>query len=138
MSYNYLLFRVYRFYRDNRKEDKGMALFYTTVISSLFIILNFLTFYFFLESFLDLKLTVYKNITILLISLLFCILNYIFFVRNEYFLEKGFSKNSRGSYSVLFYIFLSIVLFVVVANVNRAKIFGRTSESLMKNTKKIK
>lgn len=134
--YNYLLFRIYRFYTDVMKE-KEIPLVYVTTVSTLFIGFNLYT----ISSYLVFKDIIHEIISsksrviVCLVVILF--LNYVLFIKSKRFLSYNFKKDFKGGISVVFYMLFTAIIFIWVANLNRAKIFEqRRKEPLKEHTQR--
>ncbi|PWG77955.1 hypothetical protein [Pararcticibacter amylolyticus] len=120
--YNYLLFRIYRFYTDTIKEETGLLMTVAS-LSTLFLSFNIYTIY----SFLTYK-GLFNDIIpgkyyVLIPMAIIWLLNYFIFVRGEQFLEYNFKKDVKGGILIVLYILITAVSFIIVANFNREKIF---------------
>jgi hypothetical protein len=126
-AYNYLLFRIYKFYTDRLKQNDSPFI-YVTSVSTIFIYINLFSLY---------GLLVYNNVfndiipgkyyVVIPLGIIWA-LNYFFFVKREYFLECNFKKDVKGGMLVVLYIFITISLFITIANYNRAKLFKQRRE----------
>ncbi|WP_412464397.1 hypothetical protein [Flavobacterium mekongense] len=121
--YQYLLFRIYMFYKDSKYES-GNYTFTTSLVSTLLIFTNILTIYFLLEYNEILILKLNKGIVIAFMALVW-VLNYYLIVKKEKFLEFNFTKDKKGGYLVIAFILLTAVASITVANYNREKIFEK-------------
>ena len=121
--YQYLLFRIYMFYKDSKYES-GNYTFTTSLVSTLLIFINILTIYFLLEYNEILILKLNKGIVIAVMALVW-VLNYYLIVKKEKFLEFNFTKDKKGGYLVMAFILLTAVASIIVANYNREKIFEK-------------
>ncbi|MNK03811.1 hypothetical protein D3C87_216640 [compost metagenome] len=132
--YNYLLFRIYRFYTDVMKE-KEIPLVYVTTVSTLFIGFNLYT----ISSYLVFKDIIHEVISsksrVIVFMVIVLCLNYIFFIKGKRFLNYNFKKDFKGGISIIFYMLFTAIMFIWVANLNRAKIFEqRRKEPLTEHT----
>ncbi len=119
--YYYLLFRIYRFYIDKINE-KQIPLFYTCCVSTTLVYFNLYTTYTYLI-YKGLFKDILPNKYYVLIPIgAILILNYFAFVKNKVFLDYKFKKDIKGGMAIIFYLVISIGLFIMVANCNRAKI----------------
>jgi len=119
--YNYLLFRIYKFYTNIIKE-KDIPLFYTSCLSTALIFFNIYTLYTYLiyrGLFIDIMPNKYYVIVPIFII---WFLNYLILVRPQRFLEYDFEMNFKGGVVVIIYLLFTIFAFIIVANLNRAKI----------------
>lgn len=130
-AYNYLLFRIYKFYTDRMKE-KDIPLISVASISTLLIFFNIFTIY---------SLLIYKGYFndiipskyyVLIPIVVIWLLNYFLFVRREFFLEYDFRKDVKGGLLIVFYIVITAAAFIIVANYNREKLFKHQQEQPVK------
>lgn len=119
-AYYFLLFTIYRFYKDTMRETQ-MLMFYTAGVSSVLFGFNLLTIHSLLKYY-DLAEPIPNDFVLLSGGLLLGLLNYFLIVKKGKFLECGFKKSSWGGLSVISYIVITAVLAIVVANLNRDKI----------------
>lgn len=132
--YNYLLFRIYRFYTDVMKE-KEIPLVYVTTVSTLFIGFNLYT----ISSYLVFKDIIHEVISsksrVIVFMVIVLCLNYILFIKGKRFLNYNFKKDFKGGISIIFYMLFTAIMSIWVANLNRAKIFEqRRKEPLKEHT----
>ncbi|MDN3694663.1 hypothetical protein QWZ06_21520 [Chryseobacterium tructae] len=129
-AYYYLLFRIYRYYKDKQNENDFQAIFSAFAISTLIISLVLFFFHGLLNYF-DL-LPMYPNkFYMILFMVIIGFINYYFFVKDKRFLEYGFQKDKKGGvYIIITLIFLGISL-LILSNVNREKIFGKKRNPLI-------
>jgi len=126
-AYNYLLFRLYRFYTDRIKE-KDIPLIYTCTVSTALIYFNLNTVYSYLV-YKDIVKELMPNKFYALIPMgVIWILNYLFFVKGGRFLEYDFTKDIRGGILIIIYFLFTIITSIVVANYNRAKIIEQAQK----------
>ena len=118
--YHYLLFRIYSFYKDTMKE-KHYLQFSVTIVSTLLVFLLFFTIYTLLTYLDILKMYSNKYLTLILASIV-GISNYCFFIHSKKYLEYNFKKDKKGGMIIILFIVFMIMMFVIVANLNRAKI----------------
>jgi len=119
--YNYLLFRIYRFYTDKIKE-KDIPLIYTSTVSTVLVYFNLYAIYSFLV-YKDFVKELMPNKYYVLITMgIIWILNYLFFVKRARFLECDFTKDIGGGVLIIIYFLFTITTSIVVANYSRAKI----------------
>lgn len=132
-TYYYLLFRIYMFYKDTMKENNNLLLLLSTsIIPSIIFSINLLSIYYmFVYWGLFAKITAYF---IVFLGIMFALLNFIFFVNKKVFLKQNFKKDTKGGFAVIGLIILTTLLFITVANFNRAKIFNK--KSALENTNK--
>src|SRR5688572_19139552 len=99
-AYNYLLFRVFRFYTDVIKE-KEIPLIYVAAVSSTLVYLNFYSLYIFLENKGVINKIINSVMHVVIFMFLIFILNFYFFVKRKKFLEYGFKKDFSGGILVI-------------------------------------
>lgn len=131
-AYQYLLFRIYMFYKDTMKE-KTYLTFSTSLVSTLLVTINLMTVYFYLE-YKDLVFAIPNKYFIIALCFLIWAINYFVIVRKERFLNRNFQKDKKGGYIVVGFIILTALFFIIVSNLNRDKIFNKKSG--LENTNK--
>lgn len=129
--YQYLLFRIYMFYKDSKFES-GNYTISTSVISTVLISINLMTIYFLLEYNEILILELSKGIVVTFMILVWA-LNYFLIVEKEKFLEFNFTKDKKGGYLIVAFILLSAVASITVGNYNRKKIFEKQNRTEIEN-----
>ena len=122
--YNYLLFRIYSYYKDYIRQNEKNAIFSTTVMSSFFVyfiffvIITYIDFYF-----IKISDIIFPNkIFIIFYMLFFTFINYIFFIKNKGFIKYNFIKDKTNGYLIILFIFFIAFSFIFIANKNRDKI----------------
>ncbi|KYH04739.1 hypothetical protein REB14_08535 [Chryseobacterium sp. ES2] len=121
-AYYYLLFRIYRYYKDKQNENEFEALFSATAVSTTLISINVITLIGLVGFFYNIQLipsTKYIVLGILLTG----ILNHLLFVRAQKFLNYNFQKDKKGGVLIIAYIIISASFTFIVGNYNRKKIF---------------
>ncbi|GAB3430188.1 hypothetical protein [Niabella aquatica] len=120
----YLTFRVYRFYIDKLNESH-IPLIYTASVVSILLWINIFTLYALLA-----HLHLVRDMTEILpnkfyvlipMSVLWGII-YFGIVRPRRFLNYDFEKTRKGGFAIVSYIVLTALTFVLVANLNRARL----------------
>ena len=86
--YHYLLFRIYMFYKQFEKETHYS--FSTSIVSTILLYINLLSFYFLLVC-LDFIADFFNKYTIVLFMLIIWLCNYFLLVRKEEFLKQVIS-----------------------------------------------
>ena len=129
--YQYLLFRIYMFYKDSKYES-GNYTISTSLVSTVLISINLMTIYFLLEYNEILILKLNKGIIIAFTALVW-VLNYFLIVKKEKFLEFNFTKDKKGGYSIVAFIVLTAFASITVANYNREKIFEKRNRTEIEN-----
>lgn len=117
--YYYLLFRIYRFYKDTMRE-KTALLFTTTAVSTLLLYFNFLTFLGLYGIMSGYTLPHLSKPFLVLILGVASFVNYYIFVRRKNFLDFGFHKDVKGGVFILLYFLITLSLFIIVANTYRS------------------
>lgn len=120
----YLMFRIYRFYLD-RGIERDIPFFYMSVAVTVLIGVNTFTIFFLLNYF-----HLVRDITEILsnkyyvlipISILWSIV-YFGISKPKRFLNYDFGKTRKGGFAVVGYIVLTAITFILVANLNRARL----------------
>jgi hypothetical protein len=126
-AYQYLLFRIYMYYKDS-KYEKGNYTISTSLVSTLLISINLMTIYFLLEYNEILVLKLNKGIVVAFMVLVW-VLNYYLIVKKENFLKLGFKKDKSGGFIIVAFIFLTAFGVITVGNYNRQKIFEKRNST---------
>ncbi|MDN3672411.1 hypothetical protein QWY99_04990 [Flavobacterium branchiarum] len=82
-----------------------------------------MTLYFLLD-YLNLAIEITNKFYIVIFMVLVWFLNYFYIIKKEDFLKYDFQKDKRGGFIIVVFIALTVLLFVLVANLNRDKIFN--------------
>ncbi|MBC7525483.1 MAG: hypothetical protein H7239_13725 [Flavobacterium sp.] len=133
--YNYLLFRIFNYYRNDYKESDGLSKYSTVLVSTLIlyfillVLILYIDFYFF--KILDYILP--NKISVLLCLIFIGLLNYYFFIKDKKFLNYDFKNGKKGGYIIIFFIVLLALIFVFIANKNRDKIFKEREKLLIEH-----
>jgi hypothetical protein len=127
-AYYYLLYRIYRFYSVKMNES-DIPLIYVSAISTVLIGCNLFTIYsgLYLLGYVSL---VSLKVFIITLGVLW-LLNHFFFVKGKQFLKYAFDTNIRGSVLIFGYIVLTIMIFILLANKNRERIFSERDNAKM-------
>ena len=131
-AYNYLLFRIYRFYKDRHKETGRTLLFSVAIVSSSFILINSLIIYFNLEQY-DLVPGIPNELYIIGYSIFILCCNYFFIVRKKNFLNYNFQKDKLGGYLIILSLLVSALFFMLVVNQNSERIEKRKKSAQIEN-----
>ena len=123
--YYYLLYRIYSFYVD-KKNEKSTVLFSVTAVSTLIIYFLFFNIYLFLD-YLDIVRMFSNKYYVVFYMFLLGLFNYYFFIKQKIFLEYNFKKDYKVRLRSGLFALLLIVLFILIANLNRTKIFNQFS-----------
>ena len=123
--YYYLLYRIYSFYVD-KKNEKSTVLFSVTAVSTLIIYFLFFNIYLFLD-YLDIVRMFSNKYYVVFYMFLLGLFNYYFFIKQKIFLGYNFKKDYKGGLLIILFALLLIVLFILIANLNRTKIFNQFS-----------
>ncbi|OYQ33905.1 hypothetical protein CHU92_12515 [Flavobacterium cyanobacteriorum] len=121
-AYNYFLFRIYMFYKDTMKE-KDFLILATSVVSTLVILINLLTLYY-IFVFLKIIPQIPNKYYTIFVGVLLCLLNYRFMIKNKNFLNYNFNKDKKGGYFIISIFILTVILFITIANIYRARVFN--------------
>ncbi len=121
-AYYYLLFRIYRYYKDKQNENEFQALFSAIAVSTTIISINVITIIGLIGLFYNIQL-IPSTKYIVLGMLLIGILNHLLFVRPKKFLQYNFQKNKKGGVLIIVYLIISASLTFIVGHYNRKKIF---------------
>ncbi len=121
-AYYYLLFRIYRLYKDKNKESDNQALYSSTAVSTTILCFNLITIYLLVNYFGLIPIVTNKLIMVLFMVTVGCI-NHYFFVRERKFLNCDFQKDRKGGFLIVAYIIFTLILVLIVGQYNREKIF---------------
>lgn len=110
------------FYRDTFKE-KNLTDFYTSIFVTVIVTIYLMSIYqlvLLLTSFID------KLSTEILISLGIVLwsVNYFLIIRKKTFFNYQFKKDKKGGILIVLFLFLTIIGFLILANINRSKILA--------------
>ena len=135
--YNYLLYRLYNYYRNDYKENEGLSLYSTVTASTLLIYFILYTACAYIDSysvkFLNKIIT--RKLSVIIIMAIIGLLNYWFFIKPKKFLNYNFKPNKKGGYAIIGFIVLLALSFVFIANKNRAKIFKEREKARIENSR---
>lgn len=120
----YVVFRIFRFAID-KGVDRETPFFYTSLAVTLLVGFNIYTIYILLN-----YLNLIRDITEVLpnkfyiLIPVFILWNFIYFgiAKPKRFLSYNFEKTKKGGFAVVGYIILTALTFVLVANLNRARL----------------
>ena len=133
--YNYLLFRLYDYYNRVRKEDAVLSLYFTVTASTLLIYLFLYTAFAYVDfyslKFLN-KIVTGKTSVVCLMGII-GFLNYWFLIKPKKFLNHNFKTDKKGGYVIVGFIVLLALMFVLIANKNREKIFKEREKLRIEN-----
>jgi len=132
--YNYLLFCLYNFYAYRLKEKSG-HLISVTIFSTVIIYINLFTVYVFMN-YLELLPMFPNKYFVIVIMISLGVVNYYFIVRHKKFLNQDFKRGIRGGIIVIVYLILTTIAFILVANLNRAKLEKQRLERTLKTEQK--
>lgn len=121
-GYYYFLFRVYKLYKDKMNETDFQALFSTIAVSSVILSFHLIGAYVVLNYFDFVPIVTNKFYMILFMVIVGCV-NYFFFIRKKKFLNYGFQKDRKGGIYIVIYIIFLCISLLILANINRTKIF---------------
>lgn len=126
--YYYLLFRVYRYYKDNQNENDFQALFSVTAVSSVILSFHLIGAYI-ITNYFDLVPIVTNKFYMILFMVVIGWGNYYFFIKKKEFLNYGFQKDRKGGIYIIIYISSLVALLLILSNINRKKIFEEKKKS---------
>lgn len=128
-AYYYLLFRIYKYYKDKQNENEFQALFSATIVST--VLASFVILFFYgLANYFNL-LPMYPNkFYAIMFFILIGLINYYFFVRKKKFLNFDFHKDKKGGIYIVTFIIVLSTSFIILANINREKIFKERNKDL--------
>ena len=133
--YNYLLFRLYDYYNRVRKEDAGLSLYFTVTASTLLIYFFLYTAFAYVDfysiKFLNKIVTGKASVVFLMGIIGFA--NYWFFIRERKFVNYNFKTDKKGGYAIIGFIVFLALMFVLIANKNREKIFKERERARIEN-----
>lgn len=124
--YYYFLYRIHEFYRVKEK-NYNYPLLTTSVVSSFFISLNILAFYFFLE-YKNLVIPIPNKVYIVILMIIVWWMNHFFIVKKGRFLKLKFKKDKKGGGLISAYILFSFIILISVGFFNRTKIFKQNDK----------
>ena len=127
-AYYYLLFWIYRYYKDKQNENEFEAIFSATSVST--VLVGFVLLFFHgLANYFNL-LPMYPNKFYAIMFFIFIgLINYYFVVRKKKFLSFNFHKDRKGGIYIITFIIALSVSFIILANINREKIFKERREN---------
>ncbi len=133
--YNYLLFRLYDYYNRVRKEDTGLSLYFTVTASTLIICFTLYTAFVYIDYYFltSLKFIITGKLSVIIIMATIGFLNYWFFIKDKKFLNYNFKSDKKGGYSIIGFIVFLALMFVLIANKNREKIFKEREKARIEN-----
>lgn len=117
----YLMFRIYR-YAIDRGIERDIPFFYASLAATVLVGINLYTIYFLLN---------YSNLVrdflpnkfyVLIPMLILWSIIYFGIARPKRFLNYDFEKTRKGGLAVVGYIVLTALTFILVANLNRARL----------------
>lgn len=121
-AYYYFLFRIYRYYKDKQNENEFQALFSATAVSTVIIYFVLLFAYGILNYF-DFIPMINNKIYVIPFILIIGAINHYLFVKEKKFLRFDFHKDRKGGVYIITFIIVLSASFIIIANINREKIF---------------
>lgn len=106
-----------------KEKNEFLRLLSTSIISSIIFCINLVSIYY-IFVYLDLLIQLAPYL-IVCIGIFFFFLNFNLFVKKKAFLKQNFKKDKKGGYAIIFLLALTTIIFITVANFNRAKIFAK-------------
>ncbi|SMP27418.1 hypothetical protein SAMN06265346_110113 [Flavobacterium hercynium] len=131
-AYYYLLFRLYsQLMNPKNGYDERTVINITTTTSTLIVYLSLLTILLFVDFyyFKILDLINQNSISVILNMFIIGIINYVYFIKDKKFLEKGFKTDKKGGYVIILFIVLNSMCLLYFANKNREKIFAEREKA---------
>lgn len=116
--YYYLLYRLYSFYSKETHDELYKSIS-VTILSSLIVFLPIINIYFYF-GYLDF-IRVFNVYWYMGSFVCFNIVNYVLFVKRRHFLDINSSRSVLKDIMLFVLVFISILMFVVVSNLNREK-----------------
>ncbi|OXA87408.1 hypothetical protein [Flavobacterium hercynium] len=111
--------------------DERTVINITTTTSTLIVYLSLLTILLFVDFyyFKILDLINQNSISVILNMFIIGIINYVYFIKDKKFLEKGFKTDKKGGYVIILFIVLNSMCLLYFANKNREKIFAEREKA---------
>jgi len=123
-AYNYLLFRIYTYYRDNGKnETDNFLVFSTACVVTLLCVFNIMWIYI-LCLLLDFFPNYSNKFYFFAVIFLIFILLYTFNIKHKKFLNYNFKKDRIGGFAVVSVFFFTGLMFFIVGTIYRNKVLG--------------
>ena len=123
-AYNYLLFRIYTYYKDNGKnETENLLVFSTACVVTLIGVLNIMWIYF-LCLLLDFFPHFINKFYLFGVIFLVFMLLYNFNIKDKKFLNHNFEKDRIGGFAVVGIFFLTGLMTFIVGTIYRNKVLG--------------
>ncbi|WP_129583088.1 hypothetical protein [Flavobacterium cyanobacteriorum] len=104
-------------------KEKDFLILATSVVSTLVILINLLTLYY-IFVFLKIIPQIPNKYYTIFVGVLLCLLNYRFMIKNKNFLNYNFNKDKKGGYFIISIFILTVILFITIANIYRARVFN--------------
>lgn len=120
----YLTFCIYRFAID-RGIERDIPLFYVSLVLTVLIGVNIFTIYFllnYLHFVSDIKDFLPNKFYVLIPMVVLWSIIYFGIARPKRFLNYNFEKTKKGGFTVMGYMILTALTFILVANLNRARL----------------
>ncbi len=124
--YHYLLFRVFTSLNDPIKKNDAMTInVLLTNVSTLIIWFIIYTLLLYIDNYcFTITEKILPNKTGLIFLVLFIgFLNYMFFIKPKKFLNYGFKTDKKGGFTIVGFLIIVVICFVLVTNKSRDKIF---------------
>ena len=134
-AYYYLLFRIYRLYKDKNKESDAQALFSATAVSTVIVSFIFL-FLYGVANYFGFIPIVTNKLTLVFFTIAVGCINYYLFVRGRKFMDFCFQKDKRGGFLIVSFIIILSILFITLANINRDRIFNERAGEISNKPRK--
>ena len=135
-AYNYLLFRLYSTLSEPKKQNDEKTILYLIVSTTTFLlclliltIILYIDFYF-IEMVNQLLPNKFSVITLMIVI---GFVNYWFFIKPKKFLNYNFKADKKSGYAIIGFIVFLALMFVLIANKNREKIFKEREKTRIEN-----
>ncbi len=126
---------MYNYYLEKGKEEDWVAISRILLVSTLLIYLSLYTAFayvdFYFVKFLNKIVTGKLSVIIIMATIGF--LNYWLFIRPKKFLNYNFKPDKKGGYTIIGFIVFLALMFVLIANKNREKIFKEREKARIEN-----
>ena len=123
-AYNYLLFRIYTYYRDNGKnETENLLVFSTACVVTLLTVINIMWIYF-LCLLLDFFPHFINKFYLFVVIFLVFMLLYNFNIKHKKFLNYNFEKDRIGGLAVVSVFVLTGLISFIVGTIYRSEVLG--------------
>ena len=133
-TYYYLLFRLYtQLIKPKNGNSEKTAIFITTTNSMFLVFFGMMTIFFYLNFYEVVNVSIPSKSKIIIFMFLIGFINYWFFIKPKKFLNYGFKTDKKGGYAIIGFIILLALMFVIIANKNRDRIFKERQKARVEN-----